>query len=128
MGAIDILNFYIHNDLKEYQHMRFHISMIPQEIINEYNLQDIVDSDGWCYAEIRKAMYGLKESGFIANQELKIVLAKAGYVPTKFTPGFCTFHTRRVKQMSIFLRLHKNTMLLILLLIWLVWVATHFPQ
>jgi hypothetical protein len=80
MGAIDILNFYIHNDLKEYQYMRFHISMIPQEIIDEYNLQDIVESDGWCYAEIRKAMYGLKESGFIANQELEIVLAKAGYV------------------------------------------------
>jgi hypothetical protein len=96
MGAIDISNFYIHNDLKEYQYMRFHISMIPQEIIDEYNLQDIVDSDGWCYAEIRKAMYGLKESGFIANQELKIVLAKAGYAPTKFTPGLYTHKTRPI--------------------------------
>jgi hypothetical protein len=45
MGAIDISNFYIHNDLKEYQYMRFHISMIPQEIIDEYNLQDIVESE-----------------------------------------------------------------------------------
>jgi hypothetical protein len=71
MGAIDISNFYIHSNLKEYQYMRFHISMIPQEIIDEYNLNDIVKSDGWYYAEIRKAMYGLKESGFIANQGLK---------------------------------------------------------
>jgi hypothetical protein len=47
MGAIDISNFYIHNNLKEYQYMRFHISMIPQEIIDEYNLNNIVDSDGW---------------------------------------------------------------------------------
>jgi hypothetical protein len=96
MGAIDISNFYIHNDLKDYQYMRFHISMIPQEIIDEYNLQNIVDSDGWCYAEIRKAMYGLKESGFIANQELKIVLAKARYAPTKFTPGLYTHKTRPI--------------------------------
>jgi hypothetical protein len=97
MGAIGISNFYIHNGLKEYQYMRFHISMIPQEIIDEYNLQDIVDPDGWCYAEIRKkAMYGLKESGFIANQELKIVLAKAGYAPTKFTPGLYTHKTRPI--------------------------------
>jgi hypothetical protein len=95
MGAIDISNFYIHNNLKDYQYMRFHISMIPQEIIDEYNLQDIVE-DGWCYAEIRKAMYGLKESEFIANQELKIVLAKAGYVPTKFTPGLYTRKTRPI--------------------------------
>jgi hypothetical protein len=56
MGAIDISNFYIHKHLIEYQYMRFHISMIPQEIIYEYNLQDIVE-DGWCYAENRKAMY-----------------------------------------------------------------------
>jgi hypothetical protein len=96
MGAIDIPNFYIHNDLKEYQYMRFHISMIPQEIIDGYNLNDIVESDGWCYAEIRKVMYGLKESGFIANQELKIVLAKAGYAPTKFTPGLYTHKTRPI--------------------------------
>jgi hypothetical protein len=70
--------------------------MIPQEIINEYNLQDIVDSDGWCYAEIRKAVYGLIEIGFIANQELKIVLAKAGYAPTRFTPGLYTHKTRPI--------------------------------
>jgi hypothetical protein len=41
-------------------------------------------------------MYCLKESGFIANQELKIVLAKAGYIPTKFTPGFYTHKTRPI--------------------------------
>jgi hypothetical protein len=38
MRAMDTSNFYIHNYLKEYQYMRFHISMIPQEIIDEYNL------------------------------------------------------------------------------------------
>jgi hypothetical protein len=62
LGTIDILNFYIQNFLKDYQYMRFHISMIPQEIIDdEYNLTDIMEADGWCYVEIRKAMYGLKE-------------------------------------------------------------------
>jgi hypothetical protein len=68
LGTVDISNFYIQTFLKDYQYMRFHISMIPQEIINEYNLTDIMEADGWCYVEIRKAMYGLKESGFIANQ------------------------------------------------------------
>jgi hypothetical protein len=48
-------------------------------LIQPYN----ISSKMVCYAEIRKAMYGLKESGFIANQEFKIVLAKAGYVPKK---------------------------------------------
>jgi hypothetical protein len=35
--------------------------MIPQEIIDVYNLIDIMEADGWCYVEIRKAMYGLKQ-------------------------------------------------------------------
>jgi hypothetical protein len=74
--------------------MRFHISMIQQEIIDGYNLTDIMEPDGWCYVEIRKAMYGLKESGFIANQELKVVLAKQGYIPSEFTPGLFTHKTR----------------------------------
>jgi hypothetical protein len=58
LGTIDISNFYIQNFLKDYQYARFHMSMIPQEIINEYNLTDIMETDGWCYVEVRKAMYG----------------------------------------------------------------------
>jgi hypothetical protein len=60
LGTIDISNFYIQNYLKEYQYMRFHISMIPQEIIDEYNLKDIMEADGWYYVEIRKAIYRKK--------------------------------------------------------------------
>jgi hypothetical protein len=35
LGTIDMSNFYIQNYLKDYQYMRFHISMIPQEKIDE---------------------------------------------------------------------------------------------
>ena len=70
--------------------------MIPQEIINEYNLTTIVESDGWCYAEMRKAVYGLKEISKLSNVELKKVLAKEGYVPSKFTPGLFTHETRDI--------------------------------
>jgi hypothetical protein len=46
LGTIHISNFYIQNYLKDYQYMRFHISMIPQEIIDEYKLNDILEADG----------------------------------------------------------------------------------
>jgi hypothetical protein len=46
LGTVDISNFYIQNYLKDCQYMRFHISMIPQEIINEYNLTEIMEADG----------------------------------------------------------------------------------
>ena len=48
-----------------------------------------MEADGWCYVEIQKAMYGLKESGFIANQELKIILGKQGYIPPSGLNGVC---------------------------------------
>ena len=51
--------------------MPFAMSEIPQEIIDEYNLETIVHEDGYCYAEIRKALYGLREAGYIVNVELK---------------------------------------------------------
>ena len=94
--AINISNFYIQNELKDYQYIRFAMNMIPQEIIDEYNLTTIVHEDGYCYAEIRKAMYGLRESGYIADIELKRILGLEGYIPSKFTPGLFTHKTRDI--------------------------------
>ena len=64
--------------------------MIPQEIIDKYNLVTIMEDDRWCYAEIKKAIFGLKESSYLANIELKRILAKEGYMLSKFTPGLFT--------------------------------------
>ena len=94
--TMDISNFYIQTDLEHYQYIRFPINMIPQDIIDEYDLTKIVTNDGWCFAEIRKAMYGLRESGYLANQELKRILALDGYIPSKFTPGLFTHNTRDI--------------------------------
>ena len=98
--AIDISNFYTHNNLKDYQYMRFAMSEIPQEIIDKYNLKTIVHEGGYCYAEIKKPLYGLCEARFIANVELKRTLGLEGYVPSKFSPGLFT-HKRREIAFSL---------------------------
>ena len=41
-------------------------------------------------------MYGLQESGYIANIELKRILGLEGYVPSRFTPGLFTHKTRDI--------------------------------
>ena len=43
--------------------MKFHIATIPQEIIDKYNLLNIVDNKGFVYVNIVKGMYGLKQVG-----------------------------------------------------------------
>ena len=70
--------------------------MIPQEIIDEYNLTTIVDEDRFCYAEIQKVMYGLCESGYLASIEQKRVLALEGYIPSKFTSGLFVHKTQDI--------------------------------
>ena len=40
--------------------MRITLKIIPQEIINTYNLSALVDYQGWIYMRIEKGVYGLK--------------------------------------------------------------------
>ena len=78
--AIDISNFYIQNDLKDFLYICFAMDQIQQETRDKYNLEAIVHTDGYCYAEICKAMYGLRKAGYMANIELKRALGLAGYI------------------------------------------------
>ena len=41
-------------------------------------------------------MYRLKEIRYLANFKLKRILAKEGYIPSKFTPGLFTHKTRNI--------------------------------
>jgi hypothetical protein len=80
-SAFDIKNFYYGIPMNRYEYMKLHISKIPTEIINEYNLASLATNDGWIYMEIRKGTPGLKQAGRIANDRLTLHLAKYGYSP-----------------------------------------------
>ena len=66
--------------------MRVTIDMIPEEIIQQYNIIPLV-KNGYVYIETQKVMYGLPQAGLIANLHLKQHLEKFGYAPTTHTPG-----------------------------------------
>ena len=56
----------------------------------------LVDIDGYVYVEVTGAMYGLAQSGRIANQDLQKHLAKYGYYPTQRTPGLWKHRTIKI--------------------------------
>ena len=58
----DISNMYLMSDLVESEYVIFEIKLIPQCIIDHYNLNDIVENE-FVYAKINKAWFGLKHSG-----------------------------------------------------------------
>ena len=46
--------------------------------------------------EIRKAIYGLKQAGKLANKQLEKVLATRDYYPSKYTTGLYLHKTRPI--------------------------------
>ena len=66
----DCSNFYLATPLEGHQYMRILVELIPQKFIDIYQLQDKI-KNGFVYCEIIRGMYGLPESGSIANKSLK---------------------------------------------------------
>ena len=66
---LDIKDFYLNNKLPRFEFMRIALKLVPQEIVAEYNLQDIAFG-GCIYLQIEKGVYGLPQAGKMANDEL----------------------------------------------------------
>jgi hypothetical protein len=93
----DIKDFFLQSLMTIYQYMKVHKKYLPPEIISEYKLTpEHFDSKGYCYVEIRKGMYGLKEAAILAYEQLVAHLKPYGYYPVRQTPGLwrhCTLPT-----------------------------------
>ena len=55
------------------------LELFPQDVINEYGLQDKVDTDGYVFCEVKCGMYGIPQAGILAQELLTERLLKAGY-------------------------------------------------
>ena len=76
--SMDLSNFYLMTPLDQPEYARIQLSVIPQEIIDEYNLEAYAHNR-WVYYELSKGMYGLKQSGKRANNLLSECLGEQGY-------------------------------------------------
>jgi hypothetical protein len=85
--GINLANVYFNILMERYEYMRLRLDIVPQEIIDKYNLTKIVNADGWVYVEICKGMYGLPQAGILTNKLLEKCLAIRGYYQCQHTPG-----------------------------------------
>jgi hypothetical protein len=93
--VIDINNFYLNTHLGRFKYMVIKFSSLPQEIIDEYNLLELAH-DERVYIEIQKGMYGLPQTGILANELVQQHLALDGHRPTEHTHGLWKHETRPV--------------------------------
>ena len=94
-ACLDIKNMYLNSTMQDPEFMFLDVKMVPQEFINEYNLQDKIHN-GKIYVQINKGMYGLPQAGKLAYDQLKNHLEKYGYTPCKRTTGLWKHHTRPI--------------------------------
>jgi hypothetical protein len=86
--TMDIGIFYLNTPLDRYECMQININNIPQEVIDEYKLyENNYVINGCVYVEIRRALFGLKQSGALANKQSSKVLGKEGYFHSEHTSG-----------------------------------------
>jgi len=89
----DLKDFYLGTPLARYEYMRIPVAMLPDEILDHYNLRPLIHN-GHVYVEIQKGMYGLPQAGRIANERLQRFLEPHGYRPVPITPGLWKHDTR----------------------------------
>ncbi len=85
--TMDIKDFYLNTQMATYKYMRLKILDMPDEVIEQYKLNDIGTPDGHIYCEIQKGMYGLPQVGVIVQELLADYLRQHGYMQSKTTPG-----------------------------------------
>jgi hypothetical protein len=95
MMMMDINNYYLGTPLPRFEYMKMLLSRFPEEIVQKYNLNALA-VDGSVYIEIRKVIYGLKQTALLANQLLQTRLAPFGYYPAHHTPGLRLHKTRPI--------------------------------
>ena len=93
--TVDVKYYYYSTPLSRYEYLRIALKDIPEEIVHQYKLQNIIHN-GYVYIEVQKGMPGLKQAGEIANDRLKLHLVKYGYVPTDRTPALWVSKTNNV--------------------------------
>ena len=68
--CIDIKNMYLVTPLDRYEYMKMLVDLIPENIMNLYNLHNKV-KNGFVYMQIQRGLYVLPQAGILANKLLR---------------------------------------------------------
>ena len=67
--------------------MKIILQWFPQDIIDQYNIMDLVDKDCFVHVKICNFIYSLKQEVHIDSDLLFKLLNPHGYYPLCYNPG-----------------------------------------
>ena len=69
--TIDIKDFYLCTPMSRYEHFRMKLELFPEDIVQEYDLKNKVDANGYVHCKVRRGMCGLPQAGIIVQELLE---------------------------------------------------------
>ena len=69
--SVDLRNFFLATPMGRAEYMKVNLRHLPHDIVEKYNLEKKVTSDGYVYILIQKWMYGLRNAAILAYNHLK---------------------------------------------------------
>lgn len=110
-ATFNLKDFYLHTPISEYEYMRIPASIIPETILDKYNLRPLIHN-GFVYVEIRKDMYGLPQAGKIVNNQAIEFVKPHGNVECLITPWIMetqsTRHTILFSHQQLWYKIYKQ--------------------
>lgn len=97
--TIDLKDMYLQSILEQEEYVAVPVSEIPDASMTRHNLRDKI-RNGRVYFRVNKAMYGLPQAGYIAQQDLGTLLRANGFYECPRTPQVFRHETRNL-TMSI---------------------------
>jgi hypothetical protein len=94
--TIDIKDFYLITPIDQFEYMKLKLSDLPEDFVDQYQLELKGDKSGQVYVEARKEMYGLPQAGLLAQQLLEERLNKKGYSQSTLVPRLWTHKWRPI--------------------------------
>ncbi len=92
--TMDISNFYLMTPLHRPKFIHVKLSNIPDEVIEEYKLREKATKNGSVCIKAKQGLYGLPQSGLLANELLEKRLNKHSYQQSKLVPGLWKHDTQ----------------------------------
>ena len=76
--TMDISNFYLMTPLARKEYLRMKLADFSDDVVAHYNLKEKA-VDGFVYVAVKRGMYGLPQSGILAQKLLETRLGEHGY-------------------------------------------------
>ena len=92
--TIDLKDYFLQSFLLEPEYLRIHSKYFLPDIRDKYNINSLIDSDGYVYCEVKRGIYGLKQAVKLARDQLIRHLAPYGYYPTLQEPNIWAHKTK----------------------------------